>query len=207
MALRISDILAKTKGSFARPNIFRVELVEYGSLAETINLNCYNAQIPGLSMASTDKDMGLRSVAYSKIYDDVILSFYCSDDLWELRIMQQWMNRINSPITNSLNWYQNYVNTIKIVHLSRTGIRLDDGSVRNEKTMTTTLHEAYPKKVDPIQLDYGSSDIMRMTVSFTYRNFTQAWGDGENEQPDWEDTRSSPKPDPQQTITKNRFYS
>ena len=71
--------------------------------------------------------------------------------------------------------------------------------------MTTTLHEAYPKKIDPMQLDYGSSDIMRMTTSFTYRNFTQAWGDGEQELPDWEDEDRS-KPDPQQTIVKNRFF-
>ena len=206
MALRISDILAKTKASFARPNIFRVELVEYGALAETMNLNCYNAQIPGLSTAGTDKDMGLRSIAYSKIYDDVILSFYCSEDLWELRLMQDWMNRINSPITNSLNYYTEYTNTIKIVHLSRALTKTGPTTSRNKKTMTTTLHEAYPKKVDPIQLDYGSSDIMRMTVSFTYRNFTQAWGDEEQERPDW-DPEDRIKPDPQQTITKNRFFS
>ena len=30
-----------------------------------------------------------------------------------------------------------------------------------------------------MQLDYSSQDIMRMTVSFTYRHFTQVWGDKE----------------------------
>ena len=206
MALRISDIIAETSASFARPNIFKVEVETPGYTGNpTLNLNCYNAQIPGLSMASTDKDMGLRSVAYSKIYDDVILSFYCSEDLWELRVLQDWMNIINSPITNSLNFYNEYTSTIKIINLSGEGIRLDDGTVRNEKTMTTTLHEAYPKKIDPIQLDYGSSDIMRMTTSFTYRNFTQAWGDGENEEPDFYKTPEPVLPI-EQTIPKNRFF-
>ena len=46
----------------------------------------------------------------------------------------------------------------------------------------TTLHEAYPKKVDPMQLDYGSNDIMRMTVNFTYRYFSQTYGNGVEEQ-------------------------
>ena len=206
MALRISDIIAQTSADFARPNLFRVEMEVPGYAGNpNLNLNCYNAQIPGLSTAGTDKDTGLRSIAYSKIYDDVILSFYCSEDLWELRVMQDWMNIINSPITNSLNYYTEYTTTIKIIHLSRTGTKLDDGTIgQNEKTMTTTLHEAYPKKIDPIQLDYGSSDIMRMTTSFTYRNFTQAWGDGENEQPDW-DPKETRLPT-EQTIAKNRFF-
>jgi len=30
-----------------------------------------------------------------------------------------------------------------------------------------------------MQLDYSSQDIMRMTVNFTYRHFTQVWGDKE----------------------------
>ena len=30
-----------------------------------------------------------------------------------------------------------------------------------------------------MQLDYGSNDIMRMTVNFTYRYFSQVWGDVE----------------------------
>jgi hypothetical protein len=31
-----------------------------------------------------------------------------------------------------------------------------------------------------MQLDYSSNDIMRMTVNFTYRHYTQVWGDKEN---------------------------
>ena len=42
-----------------------------------------------------------------------------------------------------------------------------------------SLIDAYPKKIDPIQLDYASTDIMRLTVSFTYRHYTQEWGDTE----------------------------
>ena len=35
-----------------------------------------------------------------------------------------------------------------------------------------TLLEAYPKQIDPIQLDYGTNDtIMSMNVTLTYRTF------------------------------------
>ena len=170
MALTISDIKAKTKASFARPNIFKVNItLRTKHDTEVLNLNCYNAQLPGISIASTDKDLGYRSVGYQKLYDDVLLSFYCREDLKELEIMNKWLERISNPINNRVGFYDDYKSQVDIIHISRD----------SKKTLTTTLHEAYPKKVDPIQLDYGSTDIMRMTVNFTYRHFTQVWGDKE----------------------------
>ena len=170
MALTISDILAKTKSSFARPNIFTVRItLKTKEDPQLLNLNCYNAQIPGLTIATTEKDLGYRSVAYQKLYDDVLFSFYCGENLKELEIMQKWLERISNPVDNRLGYYDDYRSTVDIIHISR----------ESKRTLTTTLHEAYPKKIDPIQLDYGSTDIMRMTVSFTYRYYTQVWGDKE----------------------------
>ena len=178
MALSISDITARTKASFARSNLFEVRIQYYlvGAFGRTINLNCYNAQIPGISINTTDKDLGYRSIGFQKLYDDIILSFYCSEDLNELAIMQTWLEQISNPIDNRIGYYEDYAqrNKIKIITKGRDG----------KKTLTTTLHEAYPKKIDPMQLDYGSGDIMRMTVNFTYRYFTQEWhGTEEEEQP------------------------
>jgi len=171
----ISDFKSRTIASFARPSLFLVNITPpqgfgmteaMNPIHQVLNLNCYNAQIPGVSLATTDKDIGYRSVAYQKLYDDVLLSFYCRENFAELKFMQDWINLISNPINNRFEYYTNYVSTINIIHISKT----------NEKSLITTLHEAYPKKVDPMQLDYGSNDIMRMTVNFTYRHFTQKWG-------------------------------
>ena len=171
----IDAFKSQTKASFARPSLFEVKITPPPGFGMTeamnpvnrvINLNCYNAQIPGISLATTDKDIGYRSVAYQKLYDDVLLSFYCRETFEELKFMQDWMELISNPVTNRFEYYQNYVTTINIINIDK----------RNKQTLMTTLHEAYPKKVDPMQLDYGSNDIMRMTVNFTYRHFTQKWG-------------------------------
>jgi hypothetical protein len=195
MALTISDIKAKTKASFARPSLFKVRIYFSHKILhrmvkrnekpnpEVLNLNCYNAQIPGISIATTDKDLGYRSVAYQKLYDDVLLSFYCSEDLSELGVMQEWMKLISNPTNNRLGYYDDYKSTVEIIHLARgnkyiketQGLALPKDD--NKKTLVTTLHEAYPKKIDPMQLDYSSNDIMRMTVNFTYRHYTQVWGE------------------------------
>ena len=164
--VKTSAFIDNIKGQFARPSLFEVRIWPYGAKkARSLMFNCYNAQIPGVSLATTDKDIGYRSVAYQRLYDDVLLSFYCREKFEELQYMNKWINRINNPINNRFEYYDNYVSTIEIIQLSR----------NNTRTLTTTLYEAYPKKIDPMQLDYGSTDIMRMTVNFTYRHFTQAW--------------------------------
>jgi len=174
----ISEFKSRTIASFARPSLFLVNITSPPGLGmkkamdpthQVINLNCYNAQIPGVSLATTDKDIGYRSVAYQKLYDDALLSFYCREDYSELEFMHNWINLISNPINNRFEFYTKYISTIHIINISRD----------NSKTLTTTLHEAYPKKIDPMQLDYGSNDIMRMTVNFTYRHFTQKWGEEE----------------------------
>ena len=174
MAVTMSSIIAQTSASFARPNLYRVEIAskkptQPGDISlQKLSLNCYNASIPGLSIATTDKDVGFRAVAYQKLYDDVLFSFYCSHDLSELKYMQDWMKMISNPTNNRLGYYDEYVSDIHIIHLSN-----QPGAEDNKKTLITTLIDAYPKKIDPIQLDYASNDIMRLTVSFTYRYYKQ----------------------------------
>ena len=174
----LSEFKSRTIAAFARPSLYEVRITPppgfgtdkaMNADVRVLNLNCYNAQIPGVSLATTDKDIGYRSVAYQKLFDDVLLSFYCRENYADLEFMQNWIKLISSPVTNRLEYYTQYVSTIDIINISRD----------NSKTLTTTLHEAYPKKIDPMQLDYGSNDIMRMTVNFTYRHFTQKWGEEE----------------------------
>jgi len=204
MAVTMDNIISQIGASFARPSLFRVEIGPSDKLiagSRELSLNCYNALIPGLSIATTDKDIGFRSVAYQKLYDDVLLSFYCSEDLSELEYMQDWMKIISNPDTNRIGYYDDYVATIQIIHLSK-----EEGSLGNvegfseikdnKKTLTTTLFEAYPKKIDPIQLDYASNDIMRLTVSFTYRYYTQTWGNKESSSDGTETTTSRNRIEP-----------
>ena len=54
---------------------------------------------------------------------------------------------------------------------------------RQDKNVASwTLHDAYPKQIDPIQLDYGTNDaVMTINATITYRHFTAEWGDLVNE--------------------------
>ena len=161
----ITAFSAQMSKGFARPNLFRVEIstIKTGSQAD-YQMRCFQAQIPGHNIATTDKDVGLRSIAYQKIYSDVILGFYVGGGSAELKFWQEWIDRIVIRGTpNRHNYYDNYVGQIKITQENRFG----------HDVATWTLHDAYPKQVDPIQLDYGTNDaVMTCNATITYRHFT-----------------------------------
>ena len=210
--MNLSQVKANILDGFARPNLFRVTIGDVNSSYQPqFRINCYQAQIPGSNIATTDKDLGFRSAAYHKLYADIILGFYCSEDMKELEFFQGWIDRIIDPVTNRKGYYSDeigatgnvdrgYTSTITIEHLSRLSSKGGEHNlgltapklgatpiIREEElyekkglsydkenivTAKWKLLEAYPKQIDPIQLDYGTNDtIMSMNVTLTYRHF------------------------------------
>jgi len=184
MAKGISDLKAITKANFAKPSLFKVVMNRGGKTekdGQDLFINCFQATIPGSSIASTDKDKAFRSYAYHKLYEDVTFGFYCTEEFKELEFLNSWLNSVApGPLGNNhLEYYEKYAgySNIKIINLSNDAPSLKS---ENKKTITTTLHEAYPKAVSSIQLDYGTTNaIIQITATFTYRYFTQSFGDKE----------------------------
>jgi len=159
----IMKFQAQMKG-FMRPNKFTVQIgaTKAGS-RERIAISCFQCQIPGNVIATTDKDVGFRSVAYQTIYSDIILGFYTDDKMRELKFWQDWIESIHDRKTNRWAYYDDYKSEITITPINRSG----------DNVATWTLHDAYPKQIDPIQLDYGTNDaVMTINATITYRHFT-----------------------------------
>ena len=171
----IQEFKAEMKRGFARPNIFRV-VIDKAILGfqQRFSLNCFQAQIPGSNIATTDKDVGFRSVAYQKIFSDVILGFYVGGDLRELRFWQDWIDTIIDNQTNVHAYYKDYVGNVQITQ----------GNRQQKSVAKWTLHDAYPKQVDPVQLDYGSNDaVMTCNVTITYRYHDVIWYPSDGSEP------------------------
>ena len=163
----ITEFSANMSRGFARPNLFRITISKVTPGKQRLyQMSCFQAQIPGHNIATTDKDIGFRSIAYQKIFSDVILGFYVDADLNQLKFWQEWIDKIIFKTTNYHNYYNKYVGEVKITQENRKG----------NKVATWTLHDAYPKQIDPIQLDYGTNDaVMTCNATITYRHFTVEW--------------------------------
>ena len=173
MAGQFLDDFKSRMTSFARPNLFEVEIYNptkkmvIEEIRRRLTFNCFSAQIPGMTTMTTEKDEGYRSIAYQKAYEDVSLGFYVNGDMKELKVFQNWMKLMIDPKTNHVGFYDDYKATVSIKNLNQ----------QQDTALTTTLHDAYPKTLSPIGLDYGSTDdILKIDVTFTYRHYTQTFG-------------------------------
>jgi hypothetical protein len=171
--MSISNLQSTMQGNFARPNLFKVHIYTNGIKSPSINfkqglaIKCHTASIPGLEIATTDKDFSYRSYGYQKLYSDISLSFYCTEEMRELQFLQEWMKKIIQPADNRVGYYSDYIGNIDIIKLDR----------QQNKSMTTHIYEAYPKGVSAMELGYGSNDeVMSVTANFTYRYYTQEFG-------------------------------
>ena len=180
MAKGIGQFKAQTLANFASPNLFRVEITSNNplgtnsSIRERLSLVCHNAQIPGLTMVATDKDMTYRSNVRQKTYDDITLAFHCNDDMLELKYFQDWMESMVDPATNRVGFYNNYIGTITLHKLSRQ-LNKNNTTDENATTLVTVINEAYPKRIEPLSLDYSGTGVMSLSVNFSYRNYYQKW--------------------------------
>ena len=180
MAKGIGQFKAQTLANFASPNLFRVEITSNNPLGtnsrirERLSLVCHNAQIPGLTMVATDKDLTYRSNVRQKTYDDITLAFHCNDDMLELKYFQDWMENMVDPSTNRVGFYNNYIGTITVHKLSRQ-LNKNNTTDENATTLVTTINEAYPKRIEPLALDYSGTGVMSLSVNFSYRNYHQKW--------------------------------
>ena len=208
MASSIDAIKAQTKASFAKPNLFRVDFTlpqlffrTRGITHEKLSLNCFQATIPGLSVATTDKDQGFRSVAYQKLYEDITLGFYCSGDFGELEFLQSWIQQIVQSDTSRVGYYEDYIADMDIVALDSS-----HDEKKNVRALTTEIKEAYPKNISALTMDYGTSNtVLNVTATFTYRYYNQVWHSlDETKKPVISDNIKSTKSLTTQTLAKTK---
>jgi len=115
-------------------------------------------------------------VAYGQAYADIAISFVLSEDLREKEYFEIWQDSmVNTGAFNpsgvarersamnsyNVRYFDNYTKTIVIRQY---------GSAGNLRSIHT-LNEAYPIIINPIAMAWGEESIMRMNVTFAYRNY------------------------------------
>lgn len=139
----------------------------FQSKAEKIAMFCDATQLPGLSYSTSQaRSYGeFREIPYEKLYEPVTFSFYVDNKMVVKSFFDRWMESIQSPVTRDFSYPDQYItNAIEII--------LYDS--QENSTYMVTLNKCYPKSVAPIQLDYASKDIMKLSVTMIYQNFTSS---------------------------------
>jgi hypothetical protein len=161
MALSTFIDQVKNKG-LARTNRYTVSIGYPGDSMSIAGLLCDAVNLPGMNYATTPNRIfgEVREVPYERGFDPVTLTFYVdAEEMKVKKVFDDWMAAIMNPRTRVLGYYRDYVKDIAIAI----------NTVDDQTPYVLTLYEAYPKTIAPIQLDYNSRDVMKLSVTFSYK--------------------------------------
>ena len=135
---------------------------------QQLNLMCDQVSLAGRDVqAVLDLQYGIRrQVVYNApAYTPLSLSWLCTDQMDEKRILDEWNNKC-VPVNGGFNvaYYNDYIGEMDIYVLDRSG---------KERTYHMHYHEVYPKTVTAVELNHGTTNAtLRVTAEIQYAFWT-----------------------------------
>ena len=140
---------------------------------------CDAANLPGRNLATTEFRTGSVSKSYvhsNNFNPTITLSFILTDDMFIKKVFDRWMDDIigltdaklqGAVVQNLTNYPDEYCGSFGIKKLA-TNLSSSPASASHIDTYHVEIMEAFPKQINPIQLTYGSQDIMKLQVVMAY---------------------------------------
>ena len=166
----------------ASPNKFevvftRIPVKVKGVDATTqLSIMCDQCSLAGRDVqAQLDLQYGIRrQVVYNApAYTPLSLSFICTDNMNEKRILDVWNNKcVNTTGNFHVAYYDDYVGHLDVFVLDRSG---------KKRTYHMHYHEVYPKTVTAVELNHGTTNAaLRVTaeIQYAYWSTSDIWAPG-----------------------------
>lgn len=133
--------------------------------ARQLSLYCEEAQIPGFSATNLPVKIGAwteyRTQNVEFLTTEMSFTFII-DEKWRVReAFEEWISLAGNPNSKEVGYYEDYVSTIDIKSLS----------VDNDVLAEWRLIDATPKLINLTPVSWGNSGILRMSVSFSAKNW------------------------------------
>ena len=137
------------------------------SMSRNLALQCETAELPGKTLTTADvKIYGPTfKIPYQTQYSDTSLTFLCTNEFYERKLFDRWMEAIHPSDTNNLRFPKGnksrYMTNIKI-------IQYDDFI---KQIYAVELIDAFPIGVAPQSLSWGDDAFHRLQISFAYQKY------------------------------------
>jgi hypothetical protein len=137
------------------------------SLSRYLALQCETAELPGKTLMTHEAKVygPTFKVPYVSQYGDTNLTFICTNDFYERKLFDRWMEAINPTDTNNLRYAKGektrYMTNIKIV-------QYDDFI---KQIFAIELIDAFPIGIAAQPLSWAEDTFHRLTVQFAYQKY------------------------------------
>jgi hypothetical protein len=144
------------------------------SLTRYLALQCESAELPGRTTATADvKIYGPTfKVPYQSQYTDTTLTFLCTNDFYERKLFDRWMEAIHPSDTNNVRFpkgqQSRYLTNIKIIQYDEFIKRI----------FAVELIDAFPIGIAPQQLSWGEEGFHRLSIQFAYQRYRPVYDGG-----------------------------
>jgi len=137
------------------------------SISRYLALQCEAAEFPGKTLLTQDAKVygpGFK-IPYQTQYGDTSLTFLCTNEFYERKLFERWMEAIMPTDTNNLRFPKGeksrYLTNIKI-------IQYDDFIKR---IFIVELVDAFPIGISPQSLNWSEDNFHRLSVQFAYQKY------------------------------------
>ena len=137
------------------------------TVSRYLSLQCETAELPGKTFVTDDVKIYGPSykVPYQVQYADITLIFVCTNDFFERKLFERWMEAIMPTDTNNLRYAKDektrYMTNIQIV-------QYDDFI---KKIFVIELRDAFPIAIASQPLSWSEEGFHRVSVQFTFQKY------------------------------------
>lgn len=137
------------------------------SISRYLALQCENAELPGKALQTYEAKVygPTFKVPYQTQYSDMNLTFICTNEFYERKLFDRWLEAIMPTDTNNLRYPRGeesrYLTNIKIIQY--------DDFIR--QIFAVELIDAFPIGISPQQLAWTDDNFHRLTVQFAYQKY------------------------------------
>jgi len=166
MAGSIAEFKASFRTELARPNKFDVfipipvGLAPYITISKALNYRCESTDLPGRSIATTTQKIygPEEKYPYQTTFNDISLTFICTDKMEEKLFFDAWLEYINPSVTYNFKYKKSYASNI----------RINQYDVRNKVSYSVDLIEAFPIAMNEMSLDWSADGYHKLTITFAF---------------------------------------
>ena len=131
-----------------------------------LSYRCESVSMPGRSL-NQEEDTNIygpsRQIVKGVTYaGDASLTFIASGGLDERVFFEEWQNQAFDESSWNVGYYNDYTSHIEIWLLDK----------KDRRRYGMKLVEAYPKEIAPIDLGQSTNELIKLSVTFSYRYWT-----------------------------------
>ena len=144
---------------------------------DNFNMSCSEASLPGSSLNTQEITGDRHGVternAYRRMYDDRIdLTFYVEGEKYtQIRYFEKWINFIVGDDTRDARTSRGYDYKVQFPQDYKSIMFITKFEKDHGLNLTYTFIDAFPIAINSMPLSYGSTDLLKCTVSMSYLRY------------------------------------